>query len=69
MNVTAFYKEGWKEDLGNYWPVSLASVLGMLMEQITLSAITWYVQDKHQSGQSAWGKEWQVLLDLPGLLL
>lgn len=36
---------------------------------ITLSAITWHVQDKQQSGQSAWGKEWQVLLDLPGLLL
>lgn len=32
--MTAFYKEGWKEDLGNYWPVSLASVLGMLMEQL-----------------------------------
>lgn len=44
--MTAIYKEGWKEDLGNYWPVSLTSVLGMLMEEITLSAITWHVQDK-----------------------
>ncbi|GAB0204265.1 mitochondrial enolase superfamily member 1 [Grus japonensis] len=44
-NVTHIYKKGQKEDLGNYRSASLTSVLGEVMEQIILSAITWHVQD------------------------
>ncbi|KAK4832285.1 LOW QUALITY PROTEIN: hypothetical protein QYF61_021684 [Mycteria americana] len=40
-DVMSIYKKGWKEDTGNYRPVSLTLVLGKVMEQIILSAITW----------------------------
>ncbi|KAK4810689.1 hypothetical protein QYF61_007489 [Mycteria americana] len=44
-NVTPIYRKGQKEDPGNYKPVSLTLVLGKVMEQIILSAITRHVQD------------------------
>ncbi|GAB0205730.1 mitochondrial enolase superfamily member 1 [Grus japonensis] len=44
-NVMPIHKKGWKEDSGNYRPVSLTLVLGKVMEQIISSAITQYIQD------------------------
>ncbi|PKU42678.1 rna-directed dna polymerase from mobile element jockey- hypothetical protein [Limosa lapponica baueri] len=43
--VSPIYKKGQKEDPGNYRPVSLALVLGNVMEKIILSAITWHMQN------------------------
>ncbi|PKU44720.1 rna-directed dna polymerase from mobile element jockey-like [Limosa lapponica baueri] len=44
-NVTPTHKKGWKENLGNYRPVSLTSVPEKVMEPIILSAIMWHMQD------------------------
>ncbi|KAK4810730.1 hypothetical protein QYF61_007704 [Mycteria americana] len=44
-NVMPIYKKGQKEDPGNNRPVSQTLVLGKVMEQIILSAITRHVQD------------------------
>ncbi|GAB0205874.1 mitochondrial enolase superfamily member 1 [Grus japonensis] len=44
-NVMPIYKKGWKEDPGNYRPVSLTLVPGKVMEQFILSVLTRQVQD------------------------
>ncbi|KAK4825715.1 LOW QUALITY PROTEIN: hypothetical protein QYF61_002133 [Mycteria americana] len=52
-NVTPSYKEGLKEDPGNYRPISLTSVPRKVMERILLGAIT--RQIKHVIGKSQHG--------------
>ena len=44
--VTPTYKKGRKEEPGNYKPVSLTSVPGKVVQEITLKAIMWHVQDE-----------------------
>ncbi|KAK4827692.1 hypothetical protein QYF61_020826 [Mycteria americana] len=43
-SVTPLYKKGWKEDLGNYRPVSLTSVPGKIMDLFILSVLNRHVQ-------------------------
>ncbi|KFW95577.1 RNA-directed DNA polymerase from mobile element jockey, partial [Phalacrocorax carbo] len=44
-DVTPIYKKGWKEDLGNYRPVSLTSVPGKIMDWLILNRLTQHVQN------------------------
>ena len=44
-NGTSIYKQGHKEDTGNYRPVSLTSVPGKVTEQVILNAVMQHVWD------------------------
>ena len=43
--MTPIYKNGCKDDPGNYRPVSVTTVPGKVMEQIVLMEIMWHVLD------------------------
>jgi len=54
-SVTHICKKGWKEDPGNYRPVSLTSVPGKIMERFILSALTRHVKHNHGIRPSQYG--------------
>jgi len=54
-HVTPIYKKGRKEDPGNYRPVSLAFVLGKIMERFILSALTGHAKDNQEIRPSQHG--------------
>jgi len=45
-DVTPIYKQGQKEDPGNYRPVNLTSVPGKILELLILNELTGHVKDK-----------------------
>ncbi|TRZ06102.1 hypothetical protein HGM15179_021005 [Zosterops borbonicus] len=53
--TTPTYKKVWKEDSGNYRPVSLTLVPRKIMEEIIASAITWHIQDNQGNRPSQHG--------------
>ncbi|PKU48424.1 rna-directed dna polymerase from mobile element jockey-like [Limosa lapponica baueri] len=54
-NVMPIHKKGWKNDPGNYRPVSLTSVPGKVTEQIILSAIMHCMKEAQGIGPSQHG--------------
>lgn len=49
------YTKGSKEDPENYRSISQTLVLDKDMEQITLSVVTWHIQDNQESGPASMG--------------
>ncbi|GAB0179859.1 mitochondrial enolase superfamily member 1 [Grus japonensis] len=54
-NVMSIYNKSWKEDPGNYRPVSLTLVPGKVMEQIVLGAIMQHIQHNQVIRPSQYG--------------
>ncbi|KAK4820811.1 LOW QUALITY PROTEIN: hypothetical protein QYF61_007205 [Mycteria americana] len=54
-NVTPIYKKGWREDPGNYRPVSLTLVLGKIMERFILNVLNRHMQANQEIKPSQHG--------------
>lgn len=54
-NIMPIFKKGEKEDLGNCTSVSLISILGKIMEQILLEAISKHSKNKKVTKRSQYG--------------
>ncbi|GAB0186403.1 mitochondrial enolase superfamily member 1 [Grus japonensis] len=65
-NVTLVFKNGKKEDVGNYRPVSLTSIPGKMVEQLILGVINKHVEEKKvfRSGQHGFTKGKSCLTNL-----
>lgn len=64
--MTLICRKGQREDPDNYRLVSLTSVLGVVIEQIILTAIVQHIQDNQviRASQHAFMKGWYCLTDL-----
>lgn len=45
-SVTSIFKKSTKDDSGNYWPISLTSVIGKIMEQIILKTMLRHKEER-----------------------
>ena len=47
--VVPLYKDGWKDDMDSYWPISILPVVSKILEKVVQHQLTEYLEDNQSS--------------------